>query len=60
MYVYLTEDYIKTIMDDNLDDDNELVWKKTDLEYGDWSSGPNNDGTYTIQKSFIPSPVTDK
>ncbi|XP_022164187.1 cleft lip and palate transmembrane protein 1 homolog [Myzus persicae] len=50
MYVYLSEDSIKNVIDDN-----ELVWKKTDLEYGDWSSGPNNDGTYTIQKSFIPS-----
>jgi len=58
MYVYLSEDYIKTITDYNFED-NELVWKKTDLEYGDWSSGPNNDGTYTIQTSFIPSPVTD-
>lgn len=54
MYVYLSEDSVKNIIDDN-----ELVWKKTDLEYGDWSSGPNNDGTYTIQKSFIPSTVTD-
>ncbi|KAL5241709.1 hypothetical protein ACI65C_009119 [Semiaphis heraclei] len=50
MYVYLSEDSVKNMMNEN-----ELIWKKTDLEYGDWSSGPNNDGTYTIQTSFIPS-----
>lgn len=52
MYVYLSEDsYISKI------DDEELIWKKTDLVYGDWASGPNNDGTYTVQTSFIPSKV---
>ncbi|XP_025410544.1 cleft lip and palate transmembrane protein 1 homolog [Sipha flava] len=50
MYVYLSEDsYMSEI------DDKELIWKKTDLIYGDWDSGPNNDGTYSIQTSFTPS-----
>jgi len=53
MYVYLSEDSLKNVINES-----ELIWKKTDLEYGDWTSGPNNDGTYTIQKSFIPSSVT--
>lgn len=52
--MYLSEDSFMNEIDDN-----ELIWKKTDLEYGDWESGPNNDGTYTIQKSFIPSQVID-
>lgn len=52
MYVYLSEEsYMSEI------DDKGLIWKKTDLLYGDWSSGPNNDGTYTIQTSFTPSKV---
>uniref|UniRef100_A0A2S2Q9V9 Cleft lip and palate transmembrane protein 1 n=2 Tax=Sipha flava TaxID=143950 RepID=A0A2S2Q9V9_9HEMI len=50
MYVYLSEDsYMSEI------DDKELIWKKTDLIYGDWDSGPNNDGTYSVQTSFTPS-----
>lgn len=52
MYVYLSEDsYMSDI------DDKELIWKKTDLIYGDWDSGPNNDGTYSVQTSFKPSKV---
>lgn len=52
MYVYLSEDsYMSEI------DDKDLIWKKTNLVYGDWSSGPNNDGTYTMQTSFTPSKV---
>lgn len=52
MYVYLSEDSFLTDIDDK-----ELIWKKTDLIYGDWSSGPNNDGTYTVETSFTPSKV---
>lgn len=52
MYVYLSED-------SNMDevDDKDLIWKKTGLVYGDWASGPNNDGTYTVETSFTPSKV---
>ncbi|XP_050521080.1 putative lipid scramblase CLPTM1 [Daktulosphaira vitifoliae] len=50
MYVYLSEE--KFLQSFN---DKDLIWKKTNLLYGDWNSGPNNDGTYTLQTSFIPS-----
>lgn len=54
MYVYLSENsYYSEI------DEKELLWMKTDLVYGDWNSGPNNDGTYTVQTSFVPSKVPD-
>lgn len=52
MYVYLSEDNYLTDADDK-----DLIWKKTDLVYGDWDSGPNGDGTYTVQTSFTPSKV---
>lgn len=52
MYAYLSEDsYLSEI------DDKDLIWKKTNLVYGDWNSGPNNDGTYTMHTSFTPSKV---
>lgn len=47
MHVYLLEDsYLSEI------DDKKLIREMTDLVYGDWSSGPNDDGTYTFQTSF--------
>ncbi|XP_050430541.1 putative lipid scramblase CLPTM1 [Adelges cooleyi] len=50
MYVYLSEDkFLQEFRD------KELIWHKTNLVYGDWDSGPNFDGTYTIQTSFIPT-----
>lgn len=30
----------------DFDNENALVWKKTGLMYGDWTSGPNGDGSY--------------
>ncbi|XP_022122839.2 cleft lip and palate transmembrane protein 1 [Pieris rapae] len=33
----------------------QLIWKETNLVYGDWFGGPNNDGTYTHSTSIVPS-----
>ncbi len=34
-----------------------LVWMKEGLEYGDWYSGPNGDGTYSFSASIPASEV---
>lgn len=44
MYVFLSEDEVFT----NFDDPNALVWSKKGLIYGDWTGGPNGDGTYNF------------
>ncbi|XP_013401359.1 cleft lip and palate transmembrane protein 1 [Lingula anatina] len=43
MYVYLSED--ETFKD--FGNPKALFWLEEDLEYGDWTSGENKDGTYT-------------
>lgn len=43
----------------DFDNENALVWKKTGLMYGDWTSGPNGDGSY--EKSMeIDTPEVNK
>ncbi|XP_075224777.1 putative lipid scramblase CLPTM1 [Lycorma delicatula] len=44
MYVYLSED-------ENFSKNNRstLIWQKDGLIYGDWTGGPNNDGTYDFE-----------
>lgn len=49
MYCYLSEN---EFYDDLKDSD--LLWKHTGLTYGDWHSGPHNDGTYSISKTITP------
>ncbi|CAH4037745.1 cleft lip and palate transmembrane protein 1 homolog [Pieris brassicae] len=39
---------------DNLEH-GQLIWKETNVVYGDWFGGPNNDGTYTHSTSIVPS-----
>lgn len=34
-----------------------LVWMKEDLVYGDWTSGPNGDGTFSHSMTFPASEV---
>lgn len=36
-----------------------LIWKKKNLIYGDWTSGPNGDGTYIYNTKITPSEVTE-
>ncbi|XP_063426507.1 putative lipid scramblase CLPTM1 [Mytilus trossulus] len=42
LYMYLSEQEAFS----DFDNENALVWKKTGLMYGDWTSGPNGDGSY--------------
>nr|XP_023015225.1 cleft lip and palate transmembrane protein 1 homolog [Leptinotarsa decemlineata] len=51
LYVYLSEN--ETM--DNYHNSN-LFWLKEGLRYGDWTSGPNLDGSYVIEKDV---PITD-
>lgn len=45
LYVYLSEN--ETL--NNFHPSN-MFWYKESLKYGDWTSGPNKDGTYAVQK----------
>lgn len=51
MYVYLSEQETFT----DFDNPKALFWEKKNLIYGDWYSGIDNDGTYTITKEIIPT-----
>lgn len=51
MYVFLSEDEIFT----NFDDPDALIWSKKGLVYGDWTGGPNGDGTYNFYMKIEPS-----
>lgn len=51
LYVYLSEN--ETIENYHLSN---LFWYKEGLKYGDWTSGPNADGSYFIQKSIPLTP----
>ncbi|KAL1122303.1 hypothetical protein AAG570_003708 [Ranatra chinensis] len=53
LYVYLSE---KEVFQE-YDDEDALIWKHHGLVYGDWESGENKDGTYTIERTFEPSEV---
>lgn len=51
MHVYLSEfEKFK-----QFDDPRTLIWLERGLIYGDWYSGPNNDGSRVLQYKFIPS-----
>ncbi|XP_047509749.1 cleft lip and palate transmembrane protein 1 homolog [Pieris napi] len=50
MFAYISEHEFL----DNLEH-GQLIWKETNLVYGDWFGGPNNDGTYTHSTSIVPS-----
>uniref|UniRef100_A0A069DZD8 Putative conserved plasma membrane protein n=1 Tax=Panstrongylus megistus TaxID=65343 RepID=A0A069DZD8_9HEMI len=52
MYVFLSEKDVFT----EFDNPEFLIWHKTGLVFGDWSSGPSADGTYTFETSFQASP----
>lgn len=43
MYVYISENDKFT----QFSDEKSLVWNLEEIEYGNWSIGPNNDGTFT-------------
>lgn len=55
MYIYLSE------QEDFTDFNNEdaLFWSLKGLEYGDWTSGPNGDGSY-IKEGKIQTPPVRK
>ncbi|XP_038214517.1 cleft lip and palate transmembrane protein 1 homolog [Zerene cesonia] len=46
MYSYLSEREFNNF------ENARLIWKQSGLIYGDWSGGPNNDGTYTYSTSI--------
>ena len=46
--MYLSED--ETFSD--FDNEEALIWKKTGLVYGDWTSGDNRDGSYQKSMQF--------
>ncbi|XP_071506264.1 putative lipid scramblase CLPTM1 [Diadema antillarum] len=43
--VYISEDEIFT----DFNNTQQLFWELEDLEYGDWTGGPNGDGTFEIE-----------
>ena len=51
LYVYLSESKIFT----DFGDPNAQVWTEKELIYGDWTSGPENDGTRVHIHKFTPS-----
>ncbi|XP_074663188.1 putative lipid scramblase CLPTM1 [Tubulanus polymorphus] len=51
MYIYLSEDEIFS----KFKDKDSLLWKKTGLVYGDWTDGPNKDGSF-VKSLTIPTP----
>lgn len=48
MYVYLSEDEVFSPKSNR----NTLIWQKDGLIYGDWTGGPNGDGTYDFEIHF--------
>jgi len=53
MYVYISEDSNEIRNFSN----EKLIWKQEGIIYGDWYSGPNNDGTYTFSTKLPLSQV---
>ena len=53
LYVYLSEDPELILFNDS----NSLIWVQKGLVYGDWTSGPNEDGTYSFSTQFDTSEV---
>lgn len=53
LYVYLSEEpYLKDFKSTQ-----DLVWRETGIEYGNWYSGPNKDSNLDFHYSFQPSQV---
>lgn len=50
MYCYVSEKEFYGNVDEA-----DLIWKHTGIVYGDWFSGPNNDGTFTHSTTLTPS-----
>ncbi|GAB0089244.1 cleft lip and palate transmembrane protein 1 [Sergentomyia squamirostris] len=51
LYVYISEDYNFA----DFDRSEFLVWQHNGLVYGDWNSGPENDGVFTYSTQFSAS-----
>lgn len=51
MYVYVSEQEFFN----DFNNPSALFWTKRNLIYGDWSSGNDEEGTYTFSKTIIPS-----
>lgn len=50
MYCYLSEkEFLRKF------EDGKLIWKHEGLVYGDWSAGPDYDGSYTFSTSIEPT-----
>lgn len=47
LHVYISEEDPLTDFDQS-----KLFWYKDNLVYGDWTAGPNKDGTYFVEKNF--------
>jgi hypothetical protein len=53
LYVYLSLDEGRF---DAFDDESQLFWKEEGMVYGDWTSGPNGDGSHVVSRT-IPCPT---
>ncbi len=53
MYVYISEQN----KFNDFNDRNSLFWLEEELEYGDWTSGLNQDGVYTKEAEISLSEV---
>lgn len=52
LHAYISEDFDRV----PFSDPTALVWLQEGLVYGDWTSGPNGDGTYTHNINIVPTP----
>ena len=53
MYIYVSDEQVF----DNFSDHSSLFWRAEQIEYGDWTSGPNGDGTYEMSGAIAVSEV---
>lgn len=53
MFIFLSEDDNMV----NFNNPSSLIWAETELHYGDWSSGYDDNGAYTKTVEFAPSQV---
>lgn len=51
LFVYVSEDFDFN----DFDRQDALVWHASDLAYGDWTAGPNQDGIFTYSTKIYPS-----
>lgn len=54
LYVFISES--KTFSD--FQNKEALIWRKNNLIYGDWNSGPNGDGTHLLKSQIQTPPVS--